>query len=99
MASPGSVLIVVQNLPVPFDRRVWLEAKTLQGAGYKVAVICPKGKHGKFQESYQFLEGIHIYRYAGSTRSRYCPWLLVRIHLLLADDGLVVSARVATTWV
>ena len=63
MVSRGKVLIIVQNLPVPFDRRVWLEATTLTAAGYGVSVICPKGKHGDFQESYQVLEGVHIYRY------------------------------------
>ncbi len=40
----GRVLIIVQNLPVPFDRRVWLECQTLTAAGYKVAVVCPKGR-------------------------------------------------------
>ena len=47
MASAGShrrVLIIVQNLPVPFDRRVWLEATSLTAAGYAVSVICPKAK-------------------------------------------------------
>jgi hypothetical protein len=37
------VLIIVQNLPVPFDRRVWLECQALVSAGYRVAVVCPKG--------------------------------------------------------
>jgi glycosyltransferase involved in cell wall biosynthesis len=37
------VLIIVQNLPVPFDRRVWLECQTLVGAGYDVTVVCPRG--------------------------------------------------------
>jgi hypothetical protein len=36
MASPKKVLIIVENLPVPFDRRVWMEATTLQKAGYEV---------------------------------------------------------------
>ena len=35
------VLIIVENLPVPFDRRVWSEATTLQNHGYQVSVICP----------------------------------------------------------
>jgi glycosyltransferase involved in cell wall biosynthesis len=64
MASAGKVLIIVQNLPVPFDRRVWLEATTLRAADYQVSVICPKGQRGKFQESYECLDTIHIYRYA-----------------------------------
>ena len=56
------VLIVVQNLPVPFDRRVWLEATTLATAGYRVSVICPKAKG--FNRSFEVLEDVHIYRYA-----------------------------------
>ena len=63
MASPGKILIIVQNLPVPFDRRVWLEAETLKEAGYRVSVICPTGKHGKFQARHEVLDDIHIYRY------------------------------------
>jgi glycosyltransferase involved in cell wall biosynthesis len=63
-ASPGrpiGVLIVVQNLPVPFDRRVWLEATTLMRAGYNVSVICPKAKG--FSAARETLEDIDIYRY------------------------------------
>ena len=56
-----SVLIIVENLPVPFDTRVWKQAKALVGQGFRVMVICPKGK--KFTEPYQFLEGVHIYRH------------------------------------
>jgi glycosyltransferase involved in cell wall biosynthesis len=63
MASPGRVLIIVQNLPVPFDRRVWLEATALCKSGYEVSVICPKGKHGAYQASHEVLEGVHIFRY------------------------------------
>ena len=40
---PTRVLIIVQNLPVPLDRRVWLECQALTAAGYQVSVICPKG--------------------------------------------------------
>jgi glycosyltransferase involved in cell wall biosynthesis len=61
LPAPRRVLIVVQNLPVPFDRRVWLEATSLRRAGYEVSVICPKAKG--FNESYEVLEGIHIHRY------------------------------------
>ena len=41
------ILIIVENLPVPFDRRVWQEAVALVGAGAEVSVICPKGKSVK----------------------------------------------------
>jgi glycosyltransferase involved in cell wall biosynthesis len=55
------VLIIVENLPVPFDRRVWQEANALHEAGYVVSVICPKGKG--HTSSYEQLQGIHIYRH------------------------------------
>src|SRR5687768_12598926 len=55
------VLIIVENLPCPFDRRVWQEARTLSEAGYLVSIICPKGKG--FEKSYEELEGIAIHRH------------------------------------
>jgi len=55
------VLIVVENLPVPLDRRVWLEATTLVGAGYEVSVICPNSRG--WTELFEEREGVHIYRY------------------------------------
>lgn len=59
---PRRVLIIVENLPVPFDRRVWLEATTLRGAGYEVSVICPVGKQA--EKVYEQIDGIHIYRHS-----------------------------------
>ncbi|HSE90490.1 MAG TPA: glycosyltransferase family 4 protein [Candidatus Binatia bacterium] len=60
---PGSrrVLIIVQDLPLPYDRRTWLEATTLAEAGYLVSAICPKAKG--FDKSFESLEGVHVYRY------------------------------------
>ncbi len=58
---PRRVLIIVENLPVPFDRRVWMEATTLQQAGYEVSIICPTGKG--YEARHEVLEGIHIYRH------------------------------------
>lgn len=63
MASAGSVLIVVQNLPVPFDRRVWLEARALRDAGYEVSVISPAGRGGTHPAGTFDLERIRVYRY------------------------------------
>ncbi|MCU0954452.1 MAG: glycosyltransferase family 4 protein [Hyphomicrobium sp.] len=57
---PG-VLIIVENLTVPLDRRVWQEACALRDAGYTVSVICPKG--GVHKAPYELLEGIHIFRH------------------------------------
>lgn len=60
-SEPRRILIVVENLPVPFDRRVWSEATTLAAAGYTVSVICPKGNGA--EADYEFLEGVHVYRH------------------------------------
>lgn len=57
-----AVLIIVENLPVPFDRRVWQEARALVEAGYRVSIICPKSRG--FEKSRETLEGIEIYRHA-----------------------------------
>lgn len=62
MASAGKrILFIVENLPSPFDRRVWQEAITLHQNGYQVAIICPTGKG--YEEKYECLDGIHIYRH------------------------------------
>jgi glycosyltransferase involved in cell wall biosynthesis len=60
-SDPRRLLIIVENLPVPFDRRVWLEATTLHAAGYQVCVICPFGKGA--EKPYERIDGIHIYRH------------------------------------
>ncbi|MXS84242.1 glycosyltransferase family 4 protein [Nitrosomonas oligotropha] len=59
--SPYRVLILVENLPSPFDRRVWQEATTLHDNGYVVSIICPTGKG--YEKEYEVVDGIHIYRY------------------------------------
>jgi glycosyltransferase involved in cell wall biosynthesis len=65
MASAGKgkrrVLILVENLPSPFDRRVWQEATTLHAHGYEVSIICPTGKG--YEARYEQIDGIHIHRY------------------------------------
>lgn len=55
------VLIIVENLPVPFDTRVWQEATTLVANGYTVSVICPKGKG--YSKEREILDGVHIFRH------------------------------------
>ena len=58
---PRRVLMIVENLPSPFDRRVWQEATTLQQNGYGVSIICPTGKG--YEKKYEEIDGIHIYRH------------------------------------
>lgn len=59
--SDRHILIVVENLPVPLDRRVWLEATTLQEAGYEVSVVSPMGRG--WVKPYEVIDGVHIYRH------------------------------------
>jgi len=55
------VLIIVENLPCPFDRRVWQEARTLSAAGYQVSIICPKAPG--YEKSFEQIDGIDIHRH------------------------------------
>lgn len=55
------ILILVENLPSPFDRRVWQEATTLRNAGYEISIICPTGRG--YERKFEEIEGIRIYRY------------------------------------
>ena len=65
-------MIIVQNLPVPFDRRVWLECQALTRAGYRVSVICPQGPGEALEET---IDGVTLYKYplpeTGSGRTAY----------------------------
>ncbi|WP_218003457.1 glycosyltransferase family 4 protein [Nocardia concava] len=56
------ILILVENLSVPFDRRVWQESRALVDAGYRVTVICPQGTK-QDREAEATIEGVHILRY------------------------------------
>ncbi|WP_426241932.1 glycosyltransferase family 4 protein [Nocardioides sp. LHG3406-4] len=58
--SGRHVLIIVQNLPVPLDRRVWLECQALRARGYDVSVICPKGPGDPARQT---IDGVRIYKY------------------------------------
>ena len=55
------VLIIVENLPLPFDRRVWQEANTLKDNGAHVSIICPKMKG--YTKSFERINDIDIYRH------------------------------------
>jgi glycosyltransferase involved in cell wall biosynthesis len=54
------LLIIVQNLPVPFDRRVWLECQALTAAGYEVTVVCPKGAG---DPAYEVVDNVRLHKY------------------------------------
>jgi len=85
------VLIIVQNLSVPFDRRVWLECQALVSAGHQVAVVCPKDTG---DPGYQVLDGVELYKYQG-----YAPgggklsYIVEYAYSLAATAWLTVKAR------
>jgi glycosyltransferase involved in cell wall biosynthesis len=58
--SRSRVLIIIQNLWVPFDRRVWLECQALVASGYDVTVVCPKGPN---DPSYEVIDGVTVHKY------------------------------------
>jgi len=61
-ALAGRALILVENLSVPFDRRVWQESTALRDAGWEVHVICPQGTK-RDTEAYVELDGVKIHRF------------------------------------
>jgi glycosyltransferase involved in cell wall biosynthesis len=73
--NKGGVLIIVENLPVPFDRRVWLEATTLHNSGYTVSVICPKAPG--YETSEETIDGVHIYRHRLPLEARSAAGYLI----------------------
>ncbi len=86
MASAGKekqrrVLILVENLPSPFDRRVWQEATTLHANGYLVSIICPTGKG--YEGRYECVDGIHIHRYSLPLEAEGAKGYLVEYSLAL----------------
>jgi glycosyltransferase involved in cell wall biosynthesis len=83
-ADQTHVLILVQNLPVPFDRRVWQEAVALTAAGYRVHVICPATK--EYPKRRETIQGVSIYRYAPRLEAR-------RAVSYLAEYGIAITAQ------
>lgn len=64
-----SCVIVVENLPVPFDRRVWQEAQALRAVGWQVSVICPTSQ--QYSQPYEILDEIAIYRHPLPMEARH----------------------------
>lgn len=108
-AGREHVGIIVQNLPVPLDRRVWNECGALVEAGYRVSVICPKGPG---DPSYQELDGVRIHKYkpppakdgypAFAYEVVYCwlrtAWLARRIHRYEPFDAIQACNPPDTFW-
>ena len=85
------VLIIVQNLSVPFDRRVWLECQALVSAGHQVAVVCPKDNG---DPAYQVLDGVELYKYQGyAPGSSKLTYVAEYAYSLAATAWLTFKAR------
>lgn len=91
---PTAVCIVVENLPVPLDRRVWKEACALRDAGYRVSVICPKGKG--FSADYEIKDGIEIHRHRAWEASSTPGYLLEYSWALVAEFLLTLKVFART---
>ncbi len=79
--SGKKILIIVENLPAPFDRRVWHEACTLTEAGAQVSIICPQMKG--YVKSYERIDGIDIYRHPLPIEARGAMGYLVEYPIAL----------------
>jgi glycosyltransferase involved in cell wall biosynthesis len=74
MAPSPHVLIIVQNLPVPLDRRVWLECQALVRRGSQVSVICPKGPDDPAR---QMIDGVDIFKYRPAPEAKGLPGYVI----------------------
>lgn len=88
------VLILIENLSFPMDRRMRHEAITLRTAGYEVTVICPRGRH-QDHRSFEIFEGIRVYRYPLYQASQSWGYLLEYSWAMLCTFALMlwISAR------
>jgi glycosyltransferase involved in cell wall biosynthesis len=91
VSSRPRALIIVQNLPVPFDRRVWLECKALTAERYDVTVVCPKGKG---DPSYEVIDGVTLLKYRPYAPGGSALGFVVEYaYSFLATANLVLRAR------
>jgi len=56
-------LIIVENAPVPGDRRVWQEARSLHRAGWDVTVLAPHAPGDRQRPTEELIEGVRVCRF------------------------------------
>jgi glycosyltransferase involved in cell wall biosynthesis len=85
-------LILVENLSVPFDRRVWQEARALVDGGYRVTVICPRDERAPARR--ERLEDVDIRRFWLPTEGARLLGLALE-YLVALVGMLLLTIRVA----
>lgn len=89
MGRRRRVLIVVQNLPVRIDRRVWQECRALIACGYQVSVICPRGDG---ERRHQIIDGVSVWTYRGApTASGVLGYIFEFVYCWLRSFALTLA--------
>ncbi|MDF2809082.1 MAG: glycosyltransferase WbuB [Microvirga sp.] len=78
----------MENLPVPFDRRVWQEAKALQAAGWRVSVICPRTE--RYPAAFEEIDNIAVYRHPLPLEARGALGFVAEYSAALFYEGLLL---------
>ena len=86
------VVILDENLPVPLDRRVWLEAVALVGAGYRVTIISPRGSEG-MARPVDDRDGIRILRYPQRAASGLAGYIVEYAPSMIFTAAWLVALR------
>jgi glycosyltransferase involved in cell wall biosynthesis len=87
-----TIVMLVENLSVPADPRVWREARTLHAAGFRVCIICPRGRT-RDQKPEECIDGIFIYRYRLSPTTEH-PLSYLREYIEAMIQTFLYSLRI-----
>ena len=86
------VLLLVENLPVPLDRRAWQEARALHAAGWDVTVVSPRGADD-MARARDVIEGIRVYRYPQRAARGLAGYLVEYVPSMVFSAGYALYAR------
>lgn len=75
------IVIILEDMPIPLDTRVWQEARSLKNAGADVSIISPKSK--VYNMRFENLDGINIHRHP-------LPFEAKRAHGFLMEYGIAL---------
>ncbi len=87
-----TAVILVENLPVPLDRRAWQEAVALNEAGWDVTVISPRGS-GEMGRLRDRIDGIEVLRYPQRAATGLAGYLVEYLPSMLFTAGWLLHRR------